>query len=72
MNVCTIVIIVIHTLTIACNIISTLLKITYTDACLRHCTGFQQQAGLSNKTDREKNEATKQDETVLTEEQGMP
>jgi hypothetical protein len=32
---------------------------------------FQQQAGLENKADQEKREATKQDESALTEEQAM-
>lgn len=33
--------------------------------------GFQQQAGLDNKADQEQQEASTQDESVLTKEQGM-
>jgi hypothetical protein len=36
-----------------------------------YIVGFQQQAGLENKADQEKREATKQDESALTEEQAM-
>lgn len=47
--------------------------LTYNIALFNHydTVGFQQQAGLENKADQQKREATKHDESVLTEEQAM-